>query len=254
MSLVMFGCALASAGCSSAPPNIRVAAAADLQFVLPALVADFAKVNPEIRIEPIFGSSGNLSSQIANGAPFDLFLSADLDYPRKMIQGGQGDLKSLFVYSVGHLVLWVPKSSSLDVERLQIGALTDDSVRKIAIANPQHAPYGRAAEAMFQNQAIADRVAPKLVMGENIGQALEFVRSGSADLGVISLSQALAPSVRDTGRFWRVPDQDFPLMEQGGVIMRKAHDQRAAHLFSSYLLTPRAREIFKEFGFTLPEP
>ena len=253
MLLAATALALLGSGCSHTTATVRVAAAADLEYALKAAIDDFNRANPTVMIDPVFGSSGNFYSQISNGAPFDLFLSADMDYPRKLAQSRAADLKSLFVYSVGHLVLWVPKNSPLDVEKRQVGTLLLDSVHKIAIANPEHAPYGRAAEQYLRNQAIYDKVQPKLVMGENIAQTLQFVESGSADIGIIALSLALSPPVRDKGRYFVIPEENFPAMEQGGIIMTRAQNPAAAHQFAMYLLTPGARSLLTRFGFSMPQ-
>jgi molybdate transport system substrate-binding protein len=175
-----------------------------------------------------------------------------MDYPRKLANAQLADYKSLFIYSVGHLVLWVPKASPLDVEKRQVGTLMLDSVHKIAIANPQHAPYGRAAEGFLKNQGIYEKVQPKLVFGENIAQTLQFVQSGSADVGIVALSLAMSPTLRDQGRYWAIPDEDFPPMEQGAIVMTKARDPRATHIFAAYLLTPRARAVLAQYGFSMP--
>lgn len=217
-----------------------------------AAIDDFHKTNPTIAIEPVYGSSGDFYSQISNGAPFDLFLSADMEYPRKLANAQLADYKSLFIYSVGHLVLWVPKASPIEVDKRQVGALMLDSVHKIAIANPQHAPYGRAAEGFLKNQGIYEKVQPKLVLGENIAQTLQFVESGSAEVGIVALSLAMSPAVRAQGRYWLIPDEDYPPMEQGGIVMTKASDPRATHIFAAYLLTPRAREVLSQYGFSMP--
>jgi molybdate transport system substrate-binding protein len=193
-----------------------------------------------------YGSSGNFYAQIRNQAPFDVFLSADVEYPRKLIQEGIGARDSLFVYAVGRIVVWVPTSSPLDPAT----ALRAASVRHVAIANPRHAPYGRAAEAALRSLGVYDSVVGKLVLGENVAQTLEFVQSGAADVGVVALSLALAPPVRDQGRYWEVPLEAYPKIEQGGVILKES---KAAREFRSFLMAAGGRRILKEYGFFLPE-
>src|SRR5579859_1361427 len=179
--------------------EITLAAAADLQFAFPDVAARFQKDTGK-SVKLIFGSSGNFFTQIQNGAPFDVFFSADIDYPRKLEAAGLAEPGTLYSYATGKIVLWVPNSSKLDLSRgLQV--LLDPSVKKIAIANPQHAPYGRAAEAALQHAGIYDQVASKLVLGENISQTASFVASGGAEAGIIALSLALAPSLQTTGRY-----------------------------------------------------
>ena len=143
-----------------------------------------------------FGSSGNLTTQIRNGAPFDVFFSADEEYPKQLIAEGLADPNDLYRYAVGRLVLWVPNDSPLDLEKLGMRALLDTTIKKIAIANPQHAPYGRAAEAALRHDGIYDQIAAELVLGENVSQAAQFVESGNAQAGLIALSHALAPAMK----------------------------------------------------------
>jgi molybdate transport system substrate-binding protein len=197
-------------------------------------------------VQTAYGSSGNFYAQIRNQAPFDIFLSADAEYPRKLIAEGIGARDSLFVYAAGRIVVWVPASSPLDPAT----ALRAASVRHIAIANPQHAPYGRAAEAALRSLGLYDSIAGKLVLGEDVAQTLEFVQSGAADVGIVALSLALAPPVRGQGRYWEVPGTAYPKIEQGGVVLK---DSQAAREFRSFLLGAGARRILKQYGFSLPE-
>lgn len=239
--------------CSSGGGTVRVAAAADLQFALQSVIEDFHRNYPAIKIEPVYGSSGDFYSQLANGAPFDVFLSADMSYPRKLVQSRIADVNSLVIYSVGHIVLWTPKNSPLDVEKTQTGTLTLDSVHKIAIANPEHAPYGRAAEQYLRSQGIYEKVQPKLVLGESIAQTLQFVESGSADVGIVALSEAMSPPIRDKGRYYVIPEDTYQAIEQGAIVLTHAKNQQAAHQFVSYLLTPGARRALGQFGFSMPQ-
>ena len=232
-----------------APRKLRVAAAADLQFAMADLARDFRAAHPEIDLETVFGSSGNFYSEIGNGAPFDLFLSADSEYPRRLIQDKLAVADSLFVYGTGRLVLWVPKDSPLDVARLGMKALEASTVKHIAIANPQHAPYGRAAEAALRSTGEYDRVASKLVLGENIAQTFQFVESGAADIGIVALSLAVAPNARDRGRYWEVPPKAYPKIEQAGVILTRAANAEGARAFRSFLLSDGALATLKRYGF-----
>jgi len=246
---------LALAGCTTPnhePQHLSVAAAADLQFALEAVARDFRARNPRINLEVVYGSSGNFYTQIHNGAPFDVFLSADIQYPDKLIGEGLAVRDSRFLYAVGRIALWVPAHSSLDVAGLQMRALEQDSVKHIAIANPQHAPYGRAAEAALKSFGVYDHIAPKLVLGENIAQTLQFAQSGAADIGVVALSLALAPAVRGQGRYWEVPLSAYPTMLQGGVILDRAAHSRAAAEFRAYLMSRSARAILERYGFSIP--
>jgi molybdate transport system substrate-binding protein len=232
--------------------QVRVAAAADLKFALEDLVQAFGERHPQIEAKVTYGASGSLFAQLNNRAPFDLFLSADIEYPRKLAEQGLADRDSEFLYAVGHLVVWVPNSSRVDVEKLGIKALLDPSIKKVAIANPRTAPYGRGAEAALKSLGVYDDVKDKLVLGENIAQTAQFVQTGSADAGVIALSLALAPPMRDQGRYWEVPLDAYPRLEQGGVILSWAQDRQAAAELRSFLLGAEGRAVLKRYGFVLP--
>jgi molybdate transport system substrate-binding protein len=233
--------------------EVRVAAAADLKFAFDDLVGEFRKKNPSIKVTVTYGSSGNFYSQLSNEAPFDLFLSADIDYPRKLIESGMAKKESEFHYALGHIVVWVPNDSRLDLDKLGMKAVADSSVKKLAIANPKFAPYGRAAEAALKNLGIYDQVKDRLVLGENIAQAAQFVESGAADAGIIALSLALAPAMREKGRYWMIPPEDYPRLEQGGVIMNRAKDVEAAQELRAFVIGKEGRAILEKYGFMPPE-
>ncbi len=236
-----------------APKPLLIAAAADLKFALDEVLAEFRKAHPEHEAKPTYGSSGTLFAQLDNGAPFDLFLSADAKFPRQLIERGKAEKDSLFFYAVGHLVVWVPKDSQLDVAALGSKTLLDASVRKVAIANPEVAPYGAAAVAALKKLGVHEAVSAKLVLGENVAQAAQFVESGAADAGVISLSLALAPRMKNAGRFWEVPVEAFPKLEQAGVIRTGAANRAGAAQLRGFLVSPAGREILKRSGFALPD-
>jgi molybdate transport system substrate-binding protein len=231
---------------------VRVAAAADLQFAFDEVRTAFEQAHPHIRVEATYGASGNFFAQLVSRAPFDVFLSADMDYPRRLAKELGIREQAPFAYAVGHLVVWVPRHSGIAVERLGIKALLEPSVRKIAIANPRHAPYGRAAEAALKSLKVYDQVADRLVLGENVAQAAQFVQSGAADAGVFSRSLALAPTLHDSGSFWEVPVDAYPRLEQGGLILPWAEDQAAAATLRDFLLGSEGRMVLKRFGFDSP--
>jgi len=232
--------------------GVSVAAAADLKFALDEMLPVFQKKNPGIRITVAYSSSGNFYSQLINQAPFDLFLSADLSYPKKLSQQGLTIPGMEFTYAVGRIVIWVPSGSRIDVEKLEINALKDPSVTHIAIANPEHAPYGRAAEAALRSTGVYESVKQKLVFGENVGQTLQFVQSGNAEIGVIALALAMSPALREKGRFWEVPMGEYPRLEQGGVILKWAKDVEAARKFRTFLIGREGQSILEKFGFSEP--
>ncbi|HEV2689628.1 MAG TPA: molybdate ABC transporter substrate-binding protein, partial [Bryobacteraceae bacterium] len=170
--------------------EITVAAAADLSTALKELGERYEQ-KTAVKVKLSFGASGALTQQIQNGAPFDLFFSADMDYPRQLVAAGEADGASLYQYAVGKLVLWVPANSPLDAEHQGLNILLDSSVKKIAIANPQYAPYGRASVAALKHAGVYDRVADRLVLGENVAQAAQFVESGNAQAGFVALAHAV---------------------------------------------------------------
>jgi molybdate transport system substrate-binding protein len=228
-----------------------VAAAADLSGALPQLVAAYTKQTGQA-VKFSFGSSGNLTNQIRNGAPFDVFFSADEEYPKQLMAEGLASKDTLYRYAVGRLVLWVPSKSPLNVSKLGILALLDPSIKKIAIANPVHAPYGRAAEAALRHFGIYTQVSSRLVLGENVAQAAQFVESGNAQAGLIALSQALAPALEDQGRYWTVPLDAFPTLKQAAVVVSRSKQQDAARKFLEFLRGPEAASLLSRYGFSVP--
>lgn len=232
--------------------TVSVAAASDLQFAMDELLAEFHHLQPTIRIQVSFGSSGNFFAQLYHRAPYDIFLSADASYPNQLVEKGLADRESLFQYAKGQLVLWVPKDCSLDIKRLGIQTLLDPSVRKVAIANPLHAPYGKAAEAALRNLGVYDSVRDRLVFGDNVAQAAQFIESGAADVGIIAHSLALAPAMRDKGSHWPIPVDAYPAMDQVGVVLGWANDPESTDKFRAFVAGPAAKRVFQKFGFTKP--
>ena len=242
-----------SSGDRGAPPAglpLQVAAAADLEPALDEIVAGFRTAHPGPDIRVSYGSSGSFFAQISQGAPFDLFLSADIKYPRRLEASKLARSGSKFSYAAGRLVLWVPRESPLEVERLGLDALRDPRARHIALANPAHAPYGRAAEAALRALGLYDDVRDRLVYGENVSQATQFVQSGSADAGLIALSAALSPRLAGRGRYWLVPESAYPRIVQTGVILTRCPDEARAWSFREWMRGPEARGVLVRYGFT----
>jgi molybdate transport system substrate-binding protein len=238
------------AGSLATAQEITVAAAADMSAALPDLVAAYTKKSGQT-VNLSFGASGNLTNQIRNGAPFDIFFSADEQYPQQLIAEGLAVKDTLYRYAVGRLVLWVPNDSPLDLSKLGIQALLDPAVKKISIANPATAPYGRAAEAALRHFGIYDQVFSRLVQGESVSQAAQFVESGNAQAGLIALSHALAPPMKNKGRYWTVPLDAYPTLNQAAVVISRSKQQDAAHRFLEFLHTPEATSLLAGYGFTL---
>ena len=236
----------------SADREINVAAAADLSAALQEVAANYEK-RTGVAVKLSFGASGALTQQIQNGAPFDVFFSADMDYPRQLIAGGQADGATLYRYAVGQLVLWVPKDSPLDVEHKGMDVLLDPSVKKIAIANPQHAPYGRAAAAALKHYALDEKVGDRLVLGENVAQAAQFVESGNAQAGFMALAHALAPAVQGKGRYWIVPAEAYPPLDQGVVLISRSPHREDAAAFLGFVKTEEVAGLLRRYGFSSPD-
>jgi molybdate transport system substrate-binding protein len=230
--------------------DITVAAASDLSFAMNELVPGFEKATAH-HVKLGTGSSGNFFSQIQNGAPFDLFFSADADYPRQLEMAGLIEPGSLYVYAIGKIVLWVRKDSPLDVSK-GWAAIVDPRVKKIAIANPLHAPYGRAAEAAMRSAGVYDRVANRLVLGENISQAAEFVDSGNADIGILALSLASAATMKSNGRWWLVPENSYPRLEQAAVVLKSSQNKEIARAFLAHIRSAEGKAILQRNGFGEP--
>lgn len=231
--------------------EITVAAAADLQFAFQDVATRFQKDTGH-NVKTIFGSSGNFFAQIQNGAPFDLFFSADIGYPQKLEAAGQAEPGTLYEYATGKIVLMAPKGSPLDLKR-GLPVLLDPQVKKVAIANPEHAPYGRAAVAALQHEKLYDQLSAKFVMGENISQTATFVVSGSADAGIVALSLALAPSLQEKASFVPIPDDDYPPIRQAAVILKSSQQKEIARQFLAYLKKPEIVSLLEKYGFAVPK-
>jgi molybdate transport system substrate-binding protein len=232
--------------------ELSVAAASDLKFALDDIIAEFQQTNADGRIKASYGSSGNFYAQISQRAPYDMFLSADNSYPQRLIETGHGIAESRFTYAVGRIVVWVRTNSALEVRELGIGALKHPSVRKIAIANPEHAPYGKAAVAAMRKLGVYEAVKDRLAYGENIAQTGQFIDSGAADIGIIALSLAVAPAMKDRGRYWEVPPDAYPRMEQGGVILPWTREMKLAGQFRAFILGEAGKAVLRRHGFSMP--
>ena len=229
---------------------VKVAAAADLKFAMTELAAEFEKQSGT-KLDVTYGSSGNFLTQIQNGAPFDLFFSADSEYPKKLEAAGLAEPGTLREYAVGHVVIWTPRDSGIDAAKAGWQSLLDQRVKKIAIANPQHAPYGRAAVAALNKADIYEQVKDKLVYGENISQAAEFVQSGNAQVGIVALSLAISPAMKN-GSSWEVPAKLYPPIFQSVVVTKASKNKDTALKFLQFVQSKAGQEILLRFGFTIP--
>jgi molybdate transport system substrate-binding protein len=231
----------------AAAQEITVAAASDLQFAMQDIAARFENESGR-RVKVVYGSSGNFFQQIQNGAPFDLFFSANLDYAKKLEAAGFAEPGTLYEYATGKIVIWAPVDSKVNLKK-GLQALLDPAVRKIAIANPEHAPYGQAAVAAMKKENIYDRLAGKLVLGENISQTASFALSGSADVGIVALSLAISPNMKGKGRYVELPTEDYPAIEQGCVLLKASLKKEAARAFLEFFKTPAVTELLRAYGF-----
>ena len=230
--------------------QIRIAAAADLKFAMAELGTQFEK-QAGMRVNVSYGSSGNFFAQIQNGAPFDVLLSADIEYPRKLEVAGLAEPGTLYEYAIGRIVIWMPADARYELAKLGWKALLEPGVERIAIANPEHAPYGRAAVAAMRSAGVYDQLRRRLVYGENVAQAAQFVASGSAQAGILALSLASSPPMRD-GKRWEIPANMHTPIEQGAIILKSAKGKEGARAFLAFLKSEAGKKILESYGFTLP--
>lgn len=246
--MLLFICLLVAGQTAHAGEKITIAAAADLKFALDEIIVLFSKAHPADQVETIYGSSGKFQAQIRQGAPFDLYFSADIAYPRALKAEGFTASEAQ-PYAVGRIVLW---SLSRDAGKMNLADLADPAIRKIAIANPKHAPYGKRAEEALKAAGIWDKVEPKLVYGENVAQTAQFVQTGNAQVGIIALSLALSPELAKQGGYALISDKLHQPLEQGFIITKRAAANPLAKAFASFMSGQEARAIMSRYGFVLP--
>ncbi|MEE9165756.1 MAG: molybdate ABC transporter substrate-binding protein, partial [Nitrospinota bacterium] len=229
---------------------ILVAAASDLKFAMDDIIRLFEKKKPDIKVETVYGSSGNFFNQIINGAPFDLYFSADIRYPEELGKRGLG--KEVTVYAFGRMVVMAPVDSGIEIQKSGIKSLLHPAVKKIAIANPAHAPYGKAAVAFLKSQNIYETIKEKLVLGENISQAAQFVESGAAEAGIIALS--LAIKAKESGRvsYLEIPAETYPTLEQGFTILTRTKKYSLVNEFSYFVQSKEGKSVLMQHGFDVP--
>ena len=231
--------------------SVTVAAASDLVYCVEQLNTAFARIRPTADVTTSVGSSGTFFAQIRNGAPFDVYLSADMNFPRRLIAEKAADANSLTPYAIGRIVVWTMRPD-LDISA-GIRSLASPAVSRIAIANPEHAPYGQAAKAAMQNAGIWKDVESKVVTAQNIAQARQFVQTGNAEIGIIALSLAMAPAMKGIGQYVLVPEEAHPRLEQGAVLTNQGAQNPAARAYMDFLKSRQARLIFEKYGFVLPK-
>lgn len=250
---LLLAAALASPGIARPAPqrSLAVAVAANLRPAFEEIAARFERGHPGVEVKATFGASGVFFAQIANGAPFDLFLSADAEYPARVVAKGLAE-GGAFTYAYGKLVVWVPRRSTLDLEAKGLAALVDPSVQRIAIASPEVAPYGRAALSALEKAGVYPLLKDRLVLGQSVSQAAQFVQSGNAQAGFLPLSLAKVPPLSREGRTWPVPPSSHDAIQQAGVVLRGAREPALARELAVFLGGPEAREVLERYGYGLP--
>ncbi len=245
--LLFIVCTLLLANTAQAE-KITVAAAADLKFAMDEIVTGFNKSHSGDEVQVVYGSSGKFHTQIQQGAPYELFFSADIGFPRELAKQGQAS-SEVKPYAVGRIVLW---SADMDATKMTLASLTDPKITKIAIANPKHAPYGKRAEEALRSAGLWEKIQPKLVFGENIAQTAQYVQSGNAQVGIIALALVLNPELSKKGGYYLIPDTMHNPLEQGFIITKLGANKPLAKQFADYMGSKQVRTIMTKYGFVLP--
>lgn len=232
---------------SASAQKVNVAAAADLRYAMDEVVAAYKKHNPKSDIKVTYGSSGNAYQQIINGAPYDIYFSADIMYPQKLAEQGLTVSKPK-LYAIGFIVLW---SNQIDVSS-GISSLNDPKLKKLAIANPEHAPYGKRAQESLQYYKLYDKLKDKIILGENISQTAQYAQTGNAEVGILALSLVMSPALKNQGKYFLIDSKSYSPLEQAYVIIKKPKLNTETYKFAKFVATPEARGILKNYGFKLP--
>jgi molybdate transport system substrate-binding protein len=228
--------------------TLTIAAAADLKFAMDEIIGTYKTTNPTGEVNVIYGSSGLFKTQIQQGAPYDLYFSADIGFPRELAMRGLAASEAV-PYAYGRIVLW---SASMDATKMTLASLTNPKITRIAIANPKHAPYGRRAEEALRSSGLWMQIEPKIVYGDNIAQAVQYVETGNAQVGIIALSLAVNPALASKGGYWLIPDNLHEPLEQSFIITKRAAGNAMAKRFADYMGSKPARAVMTKYGFILP--
>lgn len=244
---VLFSIALLLLANVAHAEKIIIAAAIDLKFAMDEIVTGFTNNNPNNEVEVIYGSSGKFNTQIQQGAPYDLYFSADISYPRELAKKGFAATDAT-PYAVGRLVIW---SNCQDASKMTMNSLADPNIVHIAIANPKHAPYGKRAEEALRYAGLWEKVSSKLVFGENISHTAQFVQTGNAQVGIIALSLAVGPELANKGGYYLIPDKMHQPLEQGYVITKRGSGKPLAKAFAAFMSSKQSRAVMTKYGFVL---
>jgi molybdate transport system substrate-binding protein len=247
LKLLFVVCSLLVATAANAE-KITVAAAADLKFAMDEIVTSFNKNHPGDEVQVVYGSSGKFHTQILQDAPYDMYFSADIAYPRELAKQGLA-VSEVKPYAVGRIVLW---SAEIDATKMTLANLTDPKILKIAVANPKHAPYGKCSEEALRKAGLWEKVQPKLVFGENISQTAQYVQTGNAQVGIIALSLVVNSELSKKGGYYLIPDNMHNPLEQGYIITKRGANKPLAKQFSEYISSKHARDTMTKYGFVLP--
>ena len=248
MCRVLFIVALLLLANTANAEKITVAAAADLKFAMDEIVTVFNSTHPGNEVEVVYGSSGKFHTQIHQGAPYDIYFSADIGYPRELVKKGLAS-SEVTPYAVGRIVLW---SNSMDATKMTMDSLTDQKITRIAIANPKHAPYGKRAEEALRTAGLWDKLQSKLVFGENIAHTAQFVQTGNAQVGIIAQALAINPELAKKGGYYLIPEKMHQPLDQGYVITKRGRDKPLAKTFAAFMNSKQARVVMTKYGFVLP--
>jgi len=231
---------------------LTVFGAADLRYAMDEVVTAFKQVHPSANIETLYGSSGKAYAQIHNGAPYDLYFSANIDYPERLLRDSHG-IGEAKLYAIGRVVLWQRKGGTLDLSK-GMDVLRDPAIRRLAIANPEHAPYGVAGMETLKTHGLWEKLQSKLVMGENISQTAHFAATGAADVGIIAYSLALAPEMKEKGEpFVLIDATDHNPLRQGYMITNHGAGHPLSKPFSAFVESTQGKNILKQYGFEVPQ-
>lgn len=247
MKKIIIAILLSSFLCTTSAQEVKIAAAADLRYALDEVITAYKKANPKANIKVTYGSSGNAYHQILNGAPYDIFFSADILYPQKLHEKGM-TWSPPTLYAIGYIVLW---SKQIDVS-MGINALKDPRIKKIAIANPEHAPYGKRAQESLTHYQLLSTLKDKLIFGENISQAAQYTQTGNAEIGILALSLVLSSAMKNQGNYFIIDSKSYTPLEQGFAIIKKNKVNADAVKFAKYIESVEAKKILQSFGFTTP--
>ncbi|MEZ6092251.1 MAG: molybdate ABC transporter substrate-binding protein [Pirellulaceae bacterium] len=253
MAMIVGGCVSDPGGQDAAKSprrqRLTIAAAANLMFALEDIKSAFERMHANVEIDATYGSSGNLHAQLSQGASMDVFFSADTTYPRRLVEAGLASEDAFFRYASGRIVIWVTNDSALDLNVLGIDAVTDTSVKKVAIANPRFAPYGVAAVEAMKSLEVYEATKERLVFAENVTQAAHFGESDAADVGVLALSLALSPELRHNGKYWEVPADAHQPIDQAAVILDRCKNLDAAKQLRAFVVGAEGQSILARHGY-----